>query len=108
MFADFECYVASEDGDLSNTAVEVIKSLSPLILNHKDQARAFALEFVTIQIGKVAKESDGVKSALVNLPRYLVQKAPEKSEPRSLFPGFGGMSMALILGGIFLIFICTS
>ncbi|KAE8647134.1 hypothetical protein Csa_021541, partial [Cucumis sativus] len=25
-----------------------------------------------------------------------------------LIPGFGGMSMALILGGIFLIFICTS
>ncbi|XP_038874592.1 condensin-2 complex subunit D3 isoform X2 [Benincasa hispida] len=74
----------SEHGDLSSTAVEVIKSLSPLILNHKDQARAFALGFVTIQIANVAKESDGVKSALVNLPRYLVQKAPEKSEPRSL------------------------
>lgn len=88
-FTDFCSRILSamlrpEDGDLSNTAVEVIKSLSPLILNHKDQARAFALEFVTIQIGKVAKESDGVKSALVNLPRYLVQKAPEKSEPRSL------------------------
>ncbi|XP_023006293.1 condensin-2 complex subunit D3 [Cucurbita maxima] len=73
-----------EHGDLVSIAAEVIKSLSPLILHHKDQARAFALEFVTIQIANAAKESDGVKSALVNLPRYLVQKAPEKSEPRAL------------------------
>lgn len=73
-----------EHGDLANTAAEVIKSLSPLILHHKDQGRAFALGFVTVQIANVAKESDGVKGALVNLPRYLVQKAPEKSEPRGL------------------------
>lgn len=74
----------SEHGDLANTAAEVIKSLSPLILHHKDQARAFALGFVTVQIEKLARESDGVKSALVNLPRYFVHKAPEKSEPRGL------------------------
>ncbi|EXB74769.1 hypothetical protein L484_023511 [Morus notabilis] len=73
-----------EHGDEANTAAEVLKSLSPMILQCKSQARIFALEFVTIQMTNVANRSDGVKKAMVNYPRYLVVKAPEKSEPRAL------------------------
>lgn len=32
----------------------------------------------------VSKESDGVRKAVVNLPKYLVNKAPEKAELRGL------------------------
>ncbi|GMN62398.1 hypothetical protein TIFTF001_031479 [Ficus carica] len=73
-----------EHGDEANTAAEVLKSLSPMILQLKSQARSFAIEFVTIRMRNVANRSDGVTKAMVNFPRYLVVKAPEKSEPRAL------------------------
>ncbi|XP_062108742.1 uncharacterized protein LOC133819492 isoform X2 [Humulus lupulus] len=73
-----------EHGDQAHSAAEVLKSLSPMILQFKSQARTFALEFVTIRMVDVANHSNGVKKALVNLPKYLVVKAPEKSEPRAL------------------------
>lgn len=73
-----------EHGDPANSAAEVLKSLSSMILHLKSHVRAFALGFVTNQMVDVAKESHGVKKALVNLPKYLAQKAPEKSEPRAL------------------------
>ncbi|KAJ7980281.1 Condensin-2 complex subunit D3 [Quillaja saponaria] len=73
-----------EHGDPANTAAEVLKSLSSLILMPKSQARTFSLGFVTNQMMAVAREFDEVKKAVVNLPRYLVQKAPEKSELRAL------------------------
>lgn len=73
-----------EHGDLMSTAAEVLKSLMPLILMGKCQARSFALEFLMNGVMGVAKESDGVKNAVVNLPKYLVNKAPEKAEPRGL------------------------
>jgi len=63
-----------EHGEQADTAAEVLKSLSQLILRLKSPARTFALGFVT----------NGVKKAVVNFPRYLAQKAPEKSEPRAL------------------------
>ncbi|XP_061370588.1 uncharacterized protein LOC133313254 [Gastrolobium bilobum] len=69
-----------EHGEPSDTAAEVLKSLSSIVLMPKSQARAFALGFVT----SLARECDGVKKALVNFPRYLVKKAPERSEPRAL------------------------
>ncbi|XP_027338304.1 condensin-2 complex subunit D3 [Abrus precatorius] len=70
----------SEHGEPSNTASEVLKSLSSLVLMPKSQARTFALGFVT----SLGGDCDGVKKALVNFPRYLAKKAPEKSEPRAL------------------------
>ncbi|KAJ9700006.1 hypothetical protein PVL29_005713 [Vitis rotundifolia] len=76
--------LSSEHGDQATTAAEVLKSLSPLILLAKSQARTFALGFVMNRMMGMAKEFDGVKKAIVNLPRYLLQKAPEKSEPRAL------------------------
>ncbi|KAI9077591.1 hypothetical protein K1719_040428 [Acacia pycnantha] len=73
-----------EHGDPDNTAAEVLKSLSPLILMPKSHARTFALGFVTNQIMSLTKVSDGVKKAVINFPRYLTHKAPDKSEPRAL------------------------
>ncbi|KAG2398440.1 hypothetical protein LR48_Vigan468s009100 [Vigna angularis] len=69
-----------EHGEPSNSAAEVLKSLCPLVLMAKSQARSFALEFVT----SLGDRCDGVKKALVNFPRYLVKKAPERAEPRAL------------------------
>ncbi|XP_014499034.1 condensin-2 complex subunit D3 [Vigna radiata var. radiata] len=69
-----------EHGESSNSAAEVLKSLCPLVLMAKSQARSFALEFVT----SLGDRCDGVKKALVNFPRYLVKKAPERAEPRAL------------------------
>ena len=73
-----------EHGEQADTAAEVLKSLSQLILRPKSPARIFGLAFVTNRMMGVAKSSDGVKKAVVNLPRYLVQKVPEKSELRAL------------------------
>lgn len=73
-----------EHGEPTDTATEVLKSLSSLILLPKSQARTFALGFVTNQIMSITKDHDGVKKAMINFPRFLVQKAPEKSEPRAL------------------------
>ncbi|KAK8671139.1 hypothetical protein V6N13_037744 [Hibiscus sabdariffa] len=74
----------TEHGEMANTAAEVLKALSPLILTVKSQARSFALGFVTQRMKELGNESDGVKKAVVNFPRYLAQKAPEKAEPRAL------------------------
>lgn len=73
-----------EHGDEANTAAEVLKSLSLMIFQPKSQAGTFALGFVKNEMMEVAKESDGVRKGIVNLPKYLAQKAPEKSEPRAL------------------------
>ncbi|KAL1320915.1 hypothetical protein HN51_065630 [Arachis hypogaea] len=73
-----------EHGESSSSASEVLRSLSLLVFMHKSQARTFALDFVKTEMMKVAKENDGVKKAMVNFPRYLVNKAPEKAEPRAL------------------------
>ncbi|KAJ1407657.1 Condensin complex subunit 1, C-terminal [Sesbania bispinosa] len=70
-----------EHGESSNTAAEVLKSLCSLVLMPKSQARTFALGFVT---SLASSDCDGVKKALVNFPRYLVKKAPDKAEPRAL------------------------
>ncbi|KAH1209126.1 Condensin-2 complex subunit D3 [Glycine max] len=70
----------SEHGEPSNTAAEVLKSLCSLVLMAKSLARTFAIGFVT----GLSNQCDGVKKALVNFPRYLAKKAPEKAEPRAL------------------------
>lgn len=73
-----------EHGEPSNTAAEVLKSLSSLILMTKSQARTFALDFVTTQMMRITKDYEGVEKAMINFPRFLAQRAPEKSEPRAL------------------------
>lgn len=73
-----------EHGEPSETAAEVLKSLSPLVFMPKSQARSFAVGFV---IG-LGRDCDGVKKALVNFPRYLANKAPDKAEPRALAVDF--------------------
>ncbi|KAK7289931.1 hypothetical protein RIF29_03976 [Crotalaria pallida] len=73
-----------EHGEPVATAPEVLKSLSLVILMPKSQARTFALDFVVREMMGMGRECDGVKKALVNFPRYLVSKAPEKAEPRAL------------------------
>ncbi|KAG6756965.1 hypothetical protein POTOM_037264 [Populus tomentosa] len=72
----------SEHGEEGETAAEVLKALAPLILMGKSQARSFALGFVKGLMVGSGKTCDRVKKGVVNLPRYLAQKAPEKAEPR--------------------------
>ncbi|GAB4851296.1 hypothetical protein Ancab_030592 [Ancistrocladus abbreviatus] len=72
-----------EHGDEATTAAEVLRLLSPLILLAKSQARIFAIGFVTQQMMGMSKNSDAINKAMVNLPRYLSQMAPEKSEARA-------------------------
>ncbi|KAI6687288.1 hypothetical protein NL676_024116 [Syzygium grande] len=73
-----------EHGEQANSAAEILKSLSPLILLAKSEVRTFALRFVTNCMVEVGKEWEGLRKAVVNLLKYLVQKAPEKSELRAL------------------------
>lgn len=74
--------LGSEHGDPASTAGEVLKSLTSSILLSKSPARSFALGFVSKKMMVLSKESAGVKKAIVNLPKYLANKAPEKAEPR--------------------------
>ncbi|GMH08305.1 hypothetical protein Nepgr_010145 [Nepenthes gracilis] len=76
--------LSNEYGDTAGTAAEVLKFLSPLILMLNSQARTFALGFVIHRMMVMKKNSDAINKAVVNLPRYLLQKAPEKSEARAL------------------------
>ncbi|VFQ64910.1 unnamed protein product [Cuscuta campestris] len=73
----------TDHGDLRFSTAELLKSLTPLILSVKSQAKAFALEFVGNMMASMAKDSPIVKEAVVNLPKYLVHKSPEKAEPRA-------------------------
>ncbi|GMH11881.1 hypothetical protein Nepgr_013722 [Nepenthes gracilis] len=70
--------------ELCATTAEDLKFLSPLILMLNSQARTFALGFVIHRMMVMKKNSDAINKAVVNLPRYLLQKAPEKSEARAL------------------------
>ncbi|KAK9131201.1 hypothetical protein Sjap_011688 [Stephania japonica] len=72
-----------EHGDQTATAVEVLKALTPAILLLKSQARVAALRFVTREMMAAARDSEAVKRAVIYLPRYLANKAPEKAEPRA-------------------------
>ncbi|CAK8531690.1 unnamed protein product [Lathyrus sativus] len=69
-----------EHGEPSETAAEVLKSLSPIAPMPKSLVRTFAVSFVT----SLARDSVGVRKALVNFPRYLAIKAPDKAEPRGM------------------------
>lgn len=74
----------AEHGDQTVSAAEVLKCLTPLILLPKSNVRSFGLEFVVNRMMGLAKYSCEIKKAVINLPKYLVHKAPEKAEPRAL------------------------
>ncbi|KAL0762572.1 hypothetical protein Bca101_078723 [Brassica carinata] len=74
--------LSSDHGDVPLTAAEISKSLTPLLLMGKHQARSFALRFVSRKIMGLAKDNSELKKVVCNLPKFLVHKAPEKAEPR--------------------------
>ncbi|KAL8256763.1 hypothetical protein R6Q59_028804 [Mikania micrantha] len=74
----------SEHGDKGVTAAEVLKSLSSSIIMSKSQARTFGLSYVVNKMAVMAKDSDEIRKSLVNFPKYLIGKAPERAELRSL------------------------
>lgn len=74
--------LSSDHGDVSLTAAEILKSLTPLLLMGKHQARSFALGFVSRKIMGLARDNSELKKVVCNLPKFLVHKAPEKAEPR--------------------------
>ncbi|KAG9443799.1 hypothetical protein H6P81_015139 [Aristolochia fimbriata] len=71
-----------DHGDQSVSAMEVLKSLSPAIILLRSQVRTLALRFVTDRVMTMAKESPAIKKVTVYFPRFLIGKAPEKSESR--------------------------
>lgn len=73
----------AEHGDQLVSATEVLKCLGPSILFLKSQARMFALGFVIGKMIGMGKYSVEIKTALANFLKYLVNKAPEKAEPRA-------------------------
>ncbi|XP_042064167.1 condensin-2 complex subunit D3-like [Salvia splendens] len=72
-----------EHGDLGDTAAEVLKALRPLILLSKSQVRSFGLGFVVNRMVEMGEHSDEIKKAVANMPKFLLQRAPEKAEPRA-------------------------
>ncbi|KAI3777801.1 hypothetical protein L1987_47604 [Smallanthus sonchifolius] len=74
----------SEHGDKGVTAAEVLKSLCSLIILSKSQARTFGLSYVVSKMSVMAKDSDEIRKSLVNFPKYLIGKAPERVELRAL------------------------
>ncbi|XP_027119793.1 condensin-2 complex subunit CAP-D3 [Coffea arabica] len=74
----------AEHADQTVSAAEVLKCLTPLMFLPKSQARSFGLQFVVNRMMRLANHSSQIKKAVVNLPKYLVHKAPEKAEPRAL------------------------
>ncbi|KAK4742661.1 hypothetical protein SAY87_000662 [Trapa incisa] len=73
-----------DHGEVAESAAEVLKCLCPIILSTKSPARNFALSFVKDTMIGLVEESDGVRKAVTNFPKYLAHKAPEKAEPRAL------------------------
>lgn len=73
----------ADHGDQMVGAAEVLKALLPAVLLLKSQAHGFAMRFVMDEMMEMAKGSEKIKKAVVSFTRYLVFKAPEKSEPRA-------------------------
>ncbi|GJW08963.1 condensin-2 complex subunit D3 [Tanacetum coccineum] len=74
----------SEHGDKIITAAEILRCLSSSIIMSKSQARIFGLAFVVDKMASMAKDSDEIRKCLLNFPKYLVCKAPERAELRAL------------------------
>ncbi|KAJ6852644.1 condensin-2 complex subunit D3 [Iris pallida] len=71
-----------EHGDQLNSAVELFRSLVPLVLS-SGKSKASVLGFVTRRIVPLGKEVEGIRKAVCYLPRFLAMKSPERSEPRA-------------------------
>ncbi|CAA2983192.1 condensin-2 complex subunit D3 [Olea europaea subsp. europaea] len=74
----------AEHGNQGDSAAEVLKALTPLILLTKSQTRSFGLGFVVNRMVGMGRNSGEIKKAILNLPKHMVRKAPEKAEPRGL------------------------
>lgn len=73
-----------EHGDQVSSAVEVLKSLAPLILLQvKSPLKTSILGFVTGKMVPLGRENDKVRKSMIYMPRFLACKAPERSEPRA-------------------------
>ncbi|KAG8369944.1 hypothetical protein BUALT_Bualt14G0065900 [Buddleja alternifolia] len=73
----------AEHGNQGDTAAEVLKALAPLILFSRSQVRSFGLDFVVNRMLGMGESSGDIRKAVVNMPKFLVNKAPEKAEPRA-------------------------
>lgn len=73
----------AEHGNVGDTAAEMLKALRPLILLSKSQVRCFGLGFVVNRMVEMSEYSDEIKKAVANMPKFLLQRAPEKAEPRA-------------------------
>ncbi|CAI9765857.1 unnamed protein product [Fraxinus pennsylvanica] len=74
----------AEHGNQGDSAAEVLKALTPLIFLTKSQARSFGLGFVVNRMVGMGRNSGEIRKAVLNLPKHMVRKAPEKAEPRGL------------------------
>ncbi|KAI3469376.1 hypothetical protein Pfo_026039 [Paulownia fortunei] len=74
----------AKHGNQGDSAAEVLKALAPLILLSKSQVRSFSLGFVVNRMAGMGESSVDIKKAVANMTKYLVQKSPEKAEPRAL------------------------
>lgn len=71
-------------GDKGEATVEILRSLAPLmLLSVKSPVRVGVIGFVRREIVPFGNEDEGVKKALLSLPRFLANKAPERAEPRA-------------------------
>jgi condensin-2 complex subunit D3 len=71
-------------GDRGDATVEVLRSLAPLmLLSIKSPVRVGVIGFVRKEIVPLGNEDEGIKKALLFLPRFLANKAPERAEPRA-------------------------
>ncbi|KAJ4785905.1 Condensin-2 complex subunit D3 [Rhynchospora pubera] len=74
----------SGHGNRGEATVEILRSLAPLmLLSIKSPVRVGVIGFIGSEIVPLGNEDEGVKKALVFLPRFLANKAPEKAEPRA-------------------------
>ncbi|KAJ1695196.1 hypothetical protein LUZ63_011894 [Rhynchospora breviuscula] len=74
----------SGHGDRGEATVEILRLLAPLmLLSIKSPVRVGVIGFIGREIVPLGNEDEGVKKALVFLPRFLANKAPEKVEPRA-------------------------
>ncbi|KAJ3698949.1 hypothetical protein LUZ61_002654 [Rhynchospora tenuis] len=79
-----ESYNDTRHGDRGEATVEILRSLAPLmLLSIKSPVRVGVIGFIGREIVPLGNEDEGVKKALVSLPRFLANKAPEKAEPRA-------------------------
>ncbi|CAN6468839.1 unnamed protein product [Victoria cruziana] len=74
----------SQHGNVTNNCVEVLKSLSSLLVSQNYPIRCAAIEFVTSNLMGIAEECPDVRRAVAALPRYLAVKSnTDKNDSRA-------------------------